>query len=250
MNIHSLFILNKTGSCIYSRNITKDFESIEPNLITPFFSAIFTFSENVIMKQTPEVIEMGGFRIVFKVKGTYIFAILSDSTASLLFINSRLESIIESFEDFLQTNEIEEYQEIENEGFDSRIDAIIAGKEEMEYSQALYRKIIEYIKELMQGDEIIGVALFSINGNIIFSSLPHEILLSSLRELEIRYMVANEFTMTFYTLENEQKVFSKIIEIPWKLDPLLLVVLFESKVPLGMAELNLDRIVKTIQNII
>jgi hypothetical protein len=250
MNIHSLFILNKTGSCIYSRNITKDFENIEPNLITPFFSAIFTFSENVIMKQTPEILEMGGFRIVFKAKGNYIFAILADSTASLLFINSRLESIIENFEDFLLISEIEEFQEIDNQQFDVKIDAIIAGKEEMEYSQPLYRKIIEHIKKLMLGDELVGAALFSINGNVIFSSLPHDILLSSLKELEIRYMVAHEFAMTFYTLENGRKVFSKIINIPWKLDPLLIVVIFESKVPLGMAELNLDKMVKTIQNII
>jgi hypothetical protein len=250
MIIHSLFILNKTGACIYSRNITKDFESIEPNLITPFFSAIFTFSENVIMKQTPEVLEMSGFRIVFKVKRNYIFAILADSTTSLIFVNSRLDNIIEQFEDFLQLNEIEEYQEIENEEFDFRIETIIAGQEEMEYNQPLYRKIIEHLKKLMLGDEIIGAALFSINGNVIFSSLPHDVLLSSLKELEIRYMVAHEFNMTFYTLENEQKVFSKIIEIPWKLDPLLIVLLFQANVPLGMAEINLNKMVKTIQNII
>jgi hypothetical protein len=76
------------------------------------------------------------------------------------------------------------------------------------------------------------------------------VLLSSLKELEIRHMVANEFHMTFYTLQNEQKVFSKIIEIPWKLDPLIIVALYESKVPLGMAELNLNKMGKTIQNII
>jgi hypothetical protein len=202
------------------------------------------------MKQTPEVLEMSGFRIVFKVRGDYIFTILADSSASLLFINSRLESIIERFEDFLRLNEIEECQEIENAEFDTKIDDIIAGQQEMEYIEPLYRKIIELIKKLMAGDEIVGAALFSINGNVVFSSLPHDVLLSSLKELEIRHMVANEFHMTFYTLQNEQKVFSKIIEIPWKLDPLIIVALYESKVPLGMAELNLNKMVKTIQNII
>ena len=86
MNIHSLFILKNTGVCIYSRNITSDFDNIDPNLITPFFSALFSFSANVISKQTPEILEMGGFRIAFKVKGEFIYAILADSTASLLFI--------------------------------------------------------------------------------------------------------------------------------------------------------------------
>ena len=54
----------------------------------------------------------------------------------------------------------------------------------------------------------------------------------------------------YYSLENGQKVFSKIVDIPWKLDPLLLVILFDKNVPLGMAELNLGRLANTIVNII
>jgi len=90
----------------------------------------------------------------------------------------------------------------------------------------------------------------NINGKVIYSSLPHDILLLSLKELEIRYTVSRDFSTTFYSLENEQKVFSKIIKIPWKLDPLLFVVLFDSTVPFGMAEINLDKFSKTIENII
>jgi len=71
MKLHSLYILTKTGACLYSRNITEDFENIEPNLITPFFSAIFSFSENVISKKTPEILEMEGIRIAFKVEGAH-----------------------------------------------------------------------------------------------------------------------------------------------------------------------------------
>jgi hypothetical protein len=63
-------------------------------------------------------------------------------------------------------------------------------------------------------------------------------------------MVANEFDETFYSLENDQRVFSKRIRIPWKLEPLIIVVLFDSGVPTGMAEVNLDKIVKNIENII
>ena len=106
------------------------------------------------------------------------------------------------------------------------------------------------IKNLVFENEILGAALFSINGNVIYSSLPQEILLSSLKELEIRYTIANEFNTTFYSLENNQKIFSQVIKIPWKLDPLIMVILFDSTVPTGMAEVNLDKISKTIQNII
>jgi len=250
MKIHSLFILNKAGACLYSRNLTSDFENIEPNLITPFFSAIFSFSESVISKETPEILEMGGFRIAFKVEGDYIYAILADSSASLPFINSRLSSIDHEFKKFLENNEVESYEVIENSEFDVRIDSIITGEEELVSSQPLYKKIIDLFNKLTLENEMLGAALFSINGKVIFSSLPYEILLSSLKELEIRHIVANEYTLTFYSLENGEKVFSRIINIPWKLDPLLVVILYESSVPLGMAEVNLEKITRAIQNII
>ena len=250
MRIHSLFILKKTGACIYSRNFTDSFKNIEPNLITPFFSAIFSFSENVISKKTPEILEMGGFRIVFKIYNDYILAILSDSSVSLLFIKSRLLTIVEVFEEYVHSNEFDDYEEIQNPHFDDQINQIIAGKEEVLESEPLYRKIVELIKNLVFENEILGAALFSINGNVIYSSLPQEILLSSLKELEIRYTIANEFNTTFYSLENNQKIFSQVIKIPWKLDPLIMVILFDSTVPTGMAEVNLDKISKTIQNII
>ena len=250
MKIHSLFILNKAGACLYSRNITSDFENIEPNLITPFFSAIFSFSESVISKETPEILEMGGFRFAFKVEGDYIYALLADTSASLLFIESRLTSIVQEFKAFLEINEVESYEIIENSKFDAKIDSIITGEDELVSSQPLYKKIIDLFNNLTLQNEILGAALFSINGKVIFSSLPYDTLLSSLKELEIRHIVANEYTLTFYSLENGEKVFSRIINIPWKLDPLLIVVLYESSTPLGLAELNLEKIAKTIQNII
>jgi hypothetical protein len=250
MIIHSLFILQKTGVCIYSRNFTKDFANIEANLITPFFSAIFSFSENVISKQTPEILEMGGFRFVFKTHNSYIFTILSDSSTSSLFINSRLERLTEIFNEFLEMNELKDSELIQSSNFDGKIDSVITGEEDILLSQPLYRKIIDLVNNLVFENEILGAALMNINGKVIYSSLPHEILLSSLKELEIRYTASRDFSTTFYSLENEQKVFSKIIKIPWKLDPLLFVVLFDSTVPFGMAEINLDKISKTIENII
>ena len=250
MKLHSLFILTKAGACLYSRNITEHFENIEPNLITPFFSAIFSFSESVISKETPEVLEMGGFRIVFKVAGEHIYALLADTSANILYINSRLANIIQVFKEFLEDNVVEDYEEIHNSEFDAKIVSIIKGDDELSSSQPLYKNIIDLIKRLTLENEILGAGLFTINGKIIFTSLPQDILLSSLKELEIRHIANTEYSLTFYSLENNQKVFSRIVDIPWKLDPLLIVVLYESSVPLGMCEVNLEKITKTIQNII
>jgi len=115
MKIHSLFILKKTGVCIFSRNFTDEFANLEVNLITPFFSAIFSFSENVISRKTPEILEMRELRFVFNVHQDLIFSILSDSTASLLFVTTRLERIADVFlEEYPDTTQIKDYQEIEN----------------------------------------------------------------------------------------------------------------------------------------
>lgn len=252
MKIHSLFILKKTGVCIYSRNFTKDFDNIEVNLITPFFSAIFSFSEKVISRKTPEILEMRELRFVFKVRDDLIFSILSDSSASLLFVTTRLERISDVFfEEFPDPSKIKDYMQIENSKLDNMIDSIIRGEDEIYMSKTFYQKAIDMFKELMYENEIIGAALLTTKGNVIYTSLPNEIMVNSLKELEIRYMVgALNLPEMHYTLENGQKVFSKVVDIPWKLDPLLVVVLFDSTVPLGMAEVNLTRVANKITNII
>ena len=252
MKIHSLFILKKTGICIYNRNFTRDFEKLEVNLITPFFSAIFSFSENIIMKETPEILEMSELRFVFKVQGDLIFTILSDSSVSLIFINSRLSRIIDEFLDiFPDLTQIIDYQHIDEPKFDELVDSLITGEEEIYLSKVFFQKVIDIFKELMYENEIVGAALLSTKGNVIYTSLPNEILVNSLKELEIRYMVGAVTLPEIYSrLENGQKVVSKIIDIPWKLDPLLIVILFESTVPLGMAEVNLEKVGNRIINII
>jgi hypothetical protein len=252
MKIHSLFILKKTGVCIYSRNFTSDFDNIEVNLITPFFSAIFSFSENVISRKTPEILEMSEFRFVFKVEQDIIFSLLSDSSASLLFVTTRLERIAEVFlNEYPDTSKIKDYEQIENLQLDKMIDSIIRGEDEIFMSQTFYNKVIDVFEELLYENEILGAALLTTKGNIIYTSLPNEILVNSLKELEIRYRVgALTLPEMFYGLENGQKVFSKIVDIPWKLEPLVVVVLFDNTVPLGMAEINLTKVANKIANII
>ncbi|MHA2283220.1 MAG: hypothetical protein ACXAC5_20450 [Promethearchaeota archaeon] len=204
------------------------------------------------MKKTPEILEMSGLRFVFKIQEDLIFSILSDSSASLIFVSSRLSRIIDEFLDlFPDLSQIKDYQQIEEPKFDEVVDSLITGEEEIYLSKVFFQKVIDVFKELMYENEIIGAALLSTKGNVIYTSLPNEILVNSLKELEIRYMVgALTLPEMYRRLENGQKVVSKIIDIPWKLDPLLIVILYESSVPLGMAEVNLDKVAKKIIHII
>lgn len=250
MNIHSLFILKKTGACIYSRNFTDDI-NYDINLISPFFSAIFSFAENVISRKI-EVLEMGDLRFLFKIKEEFIFVILSDSNVSILFTDTRLEKTSELFfEKFPDTNIIVDYQEIDDSTFDHSVEQIITGKEDLFGNEILYGKIIKLFRDLISKNEIIGAAVLSTDGQVIYSTLPDEILTRSVKELEIRFKVGTvNLPELFYSLENGQKVFSKLVKIPWKRDNFLIVLLFENSVPLGMAEMNLNKVSKTIISLI
>ena len=244
--------MKTSGVCLYSRFFTNEYENLEVNLITPFFSAIFSFSEKVILKKTPEILEMSELRFVFKVQDDFIFIILSDSSASLIFVTSRLSRIAdEFFELFPDPSKLKDYQQIEEPKFDELVDSLITGEEEIHMSKVFYKRIIDIFEELLHENEIVGIALITINGYVIYTSLPNEILLSSIKELEVRYMMGEtNFPELFRLLENGQKVGSKVIDIPWKLEPLLIVGLYDRVVPLGMVEVNLKRVADKIINLI
>jgi len=252
MKIHSLFILKTSGVCLYSRNFTNELENLQANLITPFFSALFSFSKNVISRKIEEL-EMADLRFVFKVfRDEFIFVLLADSSVSLLFLKSRIERITKVFiELYNELGIMKDYKEIENEEFDDQIDSIITGEEDIFKSHDFYLKVIEYFRDLIFQNEIVGAALVSTRGNIIYSSLPSDILLGSLRELEIRFISGVTYLpQLFYSLENGQKVVSGMISHEEQEVTFLAVLLFESSVPFGMAEVFLYKAIKNIKNLL
>ncbi len=250
MKIHSLFVLDQSGCCLYSRNFTSEF-NLNVNLITPFFSAIISFAENIISRKM-EVLEMSGLRFVFRKREKFIFAILADTTVSLLFIISRIEKLMNVFFQMYNKPEyLDVCKEIEDPELDTISDSIIKGEEEILKNKDFYIRAINLFKEEISKNEITGACLLTTKGNIVYSSLPNQILLDSLRELEIRFMTGVEaLPELFYQLENGQKVFSKIISLVPEGVDFLIVLLFEKSVPLGMAELYLNKLGKRIENII
>ncbi|MHA1292359.1 MAG: hypothetical protein ACTSQJ_06790, partial [Promethearchaeota archaeon] len=233
---------------LYSRNYTDDFEHIDVNLLTPFFSAIFSFSQNLISRKLEEL-EMSGLRFVFRIEEKFIFVILADTSVSTLFISSCLKRISDIFSQFYNQleDDLKEYKEIDNLEFDDKVISIISGQEEIFKSRKFYEKVISYFNNLIFENEILGAALLSTKGNIIYSSLPDKILLNSLRELEIRFS-AGALTLPemYYALENGQKLFSKIIEHKRSQLNFFIVIFFEKSVPLGMAEVHLIKISKQL----
>jgi hypothetical protein len=136
------------------------------------------------------------------------------------------------------------------------------------------KTIIKYLDSLISNDEIVGAAIFSINGTIFYSSLPKKLLINSLREFEnvakqgfkelydvwakkfgkreslkqVRERILDIFPKEkIILLKNDQKLFYKII--PHKTFTLIIVILFDSTISLGMADVNLQKISKNIKNL-
>ncbi|MFW5895667.1 MAG: hypothetical protein ACOCT9_02875 [archaeon] len=236
MKIHSLFVLKDTGECIYKNSFSKELQNLN-----------VSFSEKVIDRDLEEL-EMGDLRFSFKREKGFIFVLLADTSVSLLFLNTRIDKIMRVFFQFYDKikTRLKDLETIENEEFDGKIDEIITGKKEKFEGGAFYGKIINMFEELIFKNEIIGAAILSTQGNIIYSSLPNEILLSSLKELEIRFMTHTlNLPELFYSLPDEKKVFSKMINFDNY--SFLMVLLFDKNVSLGMADIQLHKIAKKIK---
>ncbi len=248
MKIHALFILNEGGSCIYHRIFTKKFKDIPVELVTPFFSAILSFSETVTTRKL-EVLDLGDFRFVFQIKENFIFVILSDSTENLLFINNSLEKITDAFLHGIHNLKWNVYTVIESVEFDKLIDMLIYGEDEILQfkSNEGFTKMIEYFSDLNRNNEIIGAAILTSNGTTLYSSLSKDVFARSMRELEIRYQTkALDIKEHLYILANNQKVSEKLITLG-SFSNMLLITQFPSSIQLGMADFNSEMIVENLQ---
>ncbi|TFG26057.1 MAG: hypothetical protein EU532_10830 [Promethearchaeota archaeon] len=250
MKIHSLYILKSSGIPLYVRYFTEDFQKIDTNLLTPFFSAIFTFSESLVSRKLEEL-EMSGLRFTIKEENEFIFVLLSDQSVSTLFTSTRLIGIADAFfREYYQLDKLREFTQIENPKFDKIIDSIIKGEEEMPATRKIYPKIIDLFTNLILQNEIVGASLLNAKGSILYNSLPDNLLLNSIRELEIRF-ISGTLTLPemFYSLENGQKVFSSLMTNIGVFN-FFIVLLFDKSIPLGMCEVNLFKIRNSIEKLI
>ncbi len=249
MQIHTLFVLREGGVCLYKLLLSKKFKENDIDLITPFFSAILSFSENVVAKKL-EVLEMSDIRIVFKKDKGFIFIIVADSRENLLFINSRLTRIISLFfREYKHLINDNESETIENPELDKKINDLILGKDETSQilSQESYNKILNYFSEQKSQNEIIGAAILTTRATIIYSSLTTELMNRAMKELEIRYMSGTfDVPELFYTLGNGEKVCEKSLTYHNFIN-LLLIIHFPKSTSLGMVDYKTESIVEAIK---
>lgn len=255
MKIHSLFIIKESGICTYTRRFTDQAINYDIDLITPFLSAIFTFSDSLLSKEI-EVLEMSGLKFNFKKENGYIFTLLSDSNENNRFISSCFLKIITAFLNFCKSCEmVSEYEVIKNQDLDEAIDYIINGEEEFrKFSRhGLFSKLSEQFHDLIHKHEIRGAAILSTKGHVLYTSLSEDILTRSMKELDINFTLSNlgdvfDLPEILYTLDNGQKVCERLIRLEEFELEFLVIIQFASSNNLGMVDWSTELITTAIQN--
>ncbi|MFX1257344.1 MAG: hypothetical protein ACFFAN_05775 [Promethearchaeota archaeon] len=114
-------------------------------------------------------------------------------------------------------------------------------------SLPLFQDIIKLLRGIVDDREILGSGIFTIDGHVLYSSLPQGALTNTIREFEVRSekKLVNLKKM-FLELENNQKICSKYMEIEEM--KFVLVLFFSEKVKLGMGNLYLRELSKKINS--
>jgi hypothetical protein len=153
--IHNLFIFNRSGICFYGRNFT-DYFQMEKNLVSPFITALMSFSKEMIGKKF-KTIEMGDVKFVIFQKGAINYNILCDTIENEMFLEEVISKINKKLITFMRKNKINIDKQIVYDGeFNEVIEEIIDGAFSTEFNLKIEEQIMEYMKELTLNDEIDG----------------------------------------------------------------------------------------------
>lgn len=113
-------------------------------------------------------------------------------------------------------------------------------------SLPLFQEIINLLRRSVDDKEILGCAIFTTDGKVVYSSIPHNTLLNAIKEFEVR----NEKKLIsiikmFLELKNHEKVCSEYIDFNNR--EIILVLLFSNIVNFAIGNMFLKNIVKKIK---
>ncbi|MCK4688465.1 MAG: hypothetical protein KAT66_10075 [Candidatus Lokiarchaeota archaeon] len=113
-------------------------------------------------------------------------------------------------------------------------------------SLSLFQEIIKLLRGCVDDREILGSAIFTVEGKVLYSSIPHNTLFNTIREFEVRNeKKLHSIIKMFLELKNHQKVCSEYIEIHGI--EFILVLIFAESVNFGIGNMLLKNIAKKLK---
>jgi len=115
-------------------------------------------------------------------------------------------------------------------------------------SSVLFQKLTEFLRGCVDDREILGSALFDINGKLLFALIPEKILSNVIREFEVRRKNKLPITVKmFLELRDHQKICSEYFKIQGL--EFNLVLIFSQRVNFGIGNMLLRDIEKKLMNL-
>jgi len=112
----------------------------------------------------------------------------------------------------------------------------------------LFQDIINILRNCVDDREILGSAVFTTKGNVLYSSISQNTLIDTIREFEVRSKEKlHRITKMFLELKNHQKVCSEYLEIH-DLE-VIFVLIFSEMVNFAIGNMYLRDVVKKIEKL-
>ena len=245
LTFNNIFIYNRSGVCFYGKNFT-DYFKVEKNLVSPFITALMSFSKEMIGKKFKTLV-MGDVKFVIFEKGSLNYNILCDTIENENFLEELISKINKRLSTYMIKKKINIDEQIV---FDSKlnevIEEIIDDAFSNEFNLKTEEQIIEYMKKITELEEIDGTILLTDRGKVIYSSYNKLDLKNFLKEVEFRVKIYNNSILKlFYTLKDKRFIFSEYVQSKY-----FIILVFDSHVKFGMAEHYLSRIVNSVKNLL
>jgi len=247
LSIHNLFIFNKSGICIYGLNLTNLYPIEQEQLISSYFTALMSFTKELIGDKI-KTVEMGsGIKlVVFEKRGLY-YSLLCSTIENLELLEAIIAKIHSKFLDYVNKNKIKtDLEYVYDEHLNYLIEDIIREPFSSEFDLKKEGAITKYLKEFQQSADLNGAILLTNRGKVIFSSFNDTSLNRFLKEVDFRVKISNNSILKlFYTSKNNELIFSENIR-----DIYILILIFDTKIRFGMAEFYLQKAVKKITDVL
>jgi len=217
LSIHNLFIFNKSGICIYGLNLTNLYPMDQEQLISSYFTALMSFTKELIGDKIKTVEMGGGIKLVVFEKKNLYYNLLCNTIENWQLLEEIISKIHSKFSEYVIKNDIQtDLEYIYDEQLNYLIEDIIREPFSSEFDLIKENDIISLLKELHLNDDIKGAILLTNIGKVVFSSS-----------------------------KNNELIFSENIN-----DLYILILIFDAKIRFGMAEFYLQKVVKKIINLL
>ena len=247
VKIHNLFIFNRAGICIYGLNFSQIYTIEQEQLISSYFTALMSFTKELIGDKIKTVEMGGGIKLVVFEKGNLFYCVLSASFENLNLLEEIVAKIHAIFLKYIKKNDVKtDIEYVYDENLNFLVEDVIRGILSKEFDVKKEETIIDYFKELQQIDEIQGCILLTDRGNVIYSSLMDIELKKFLKQVDFRVKICNNSILKlFYTSRDNELILSEYIN-----DLYFIILIFHAKTKFGVAEFYLQKIVSKICTIL